>query len=140
MNKKRILCIFIILIFVCGLSLTTTTAKTVKKVTTLEDWEMSKGANYYTFFKINQGKSYKNGEVYAPNPMNNKIQKAPVYSRNYKISANKNVKITKVVAISMGYPSGRLYTKNHYFSKSKVLKPDKFKSFWKFKVYYTVKK
>jgi len=141
MNKKRILCFLTIFILICGLSLSVASAKTVKKVTTVEDWEVPhNGVMDHTFFKISKGKPYKNGVVYGTNPMTNKVQKAPVYSKNYKISAKKNVKINKVVATSIGYPSGKYYKKTYYFSKTKLLKPDMYKSFWKFKVYYTVKK
>jgi len=140
MNKKRILCFLTILIILCGLSLSVTSAKTVKKITTFNEWKLDTGSNHFSFFKVSKGEPYKNGVVYGANPMTNKIEKAPVYSKNYKISAKKNVKINKVVATSIGYPSGKYYKKTYYFSKTKLLKPDIYKSFWKFKVYYTIKK
>ena len=139
MNKKRILFFLLILTLVLALSLSTTTAKTVNKKFSIETWELDSGTNDFSYIKITKGKTFMNGKVYGTNPMTMGKQMAPVYACNYRITAKKNVKITKVVATSIGYPSGKTYKKTHYFSNSKLLKPDKYKAFWKFTVYYTVK-
>lgn len=70
-----------------------------------------------------------------------KVKKAPVYAQKVKISPlDKKVKIKKIVITSIGYPSWKYYTNTYYNKDKKWITPGKYKSFYKFTVYYAVKR
>lgn len=112
------------------------TSKPKPKVKTLTIYDYNINNFYSKYIGISKGKSYKNGVITGKNPMNGKYQKAPVYAHKTKIYAKNGAKIKKIVATSIGYPSGKIYKTTYYFSKSKTLTPSKYKGFWKYTIYY----
>lgn len=141
MDKKRVILLLVLFTAIAGFTLgnvSAVNAKIVNKKVTIDDYEID--YFYSKYIGINKGKTYKNGAVSGRNPMNNRIQKAPVYAHKTKIAAKKGVRINKVIVSSIGYPSGKTYRSTYYFSKSKVLAPGKYKGFWKYTIYFQVKK
>lgn len=109
-----------------------------KKISTYaDDYGYNNG-----YVKITPSKSYMNGRVRGYDYVNERYATAPVYAKKFKISKiGSKVKITKVIAKSIGYPSYKRYSSTYKNPKNgKWFAPSKYKAFDKFIIYYNFKK
>lgn len=125
---------------------TTKTNKIRKQMLKTYNKKVSMNAYYQGdnngYIKLTSGKTYVNGRVKGYDYVNERYATAPVYANKFKISKiGSNVKIKKVLAKLIGFPSYKRYSSTYKNPKNgKWFTPSKYKAFDKFIIYYNVKK